>query len=155
MSLIYEKLNILAISKGIICHGVNCQGKMGAGVAKYIRVKWPIVFSQYNEYCLSKSNKVELMGKVNLVRISEDLFVANCFTQLYYGREQYIYADIASLTSSLQTLFDLNEKVYKLPIYMTKIGCGLGGLNWERDVEPVMIELSKKYSFNITVCLFD
>lgn len=38
------KLNLLDISHGIIAHGCNAQGVMGAGVAKQIKIKYPTAF---------------------------------------------------------------------------------------------------------------
>ena len=34
-----------------ICHQVNCQGKMGSGVAKQVREKFPMVFENYKAAC--------------------------------------------------------------------------------------------------------
>ena len=31
----------------IICHQVNCRAAMGAGLARQIRDKWPVVFDEY------------------------------------------------------------------------------------------------------------
>ena len=43
-----EELNL-----DIICHQVNCQGKMNSGIAKQIREKWPVVYKKYSELCES------------------------------------------------------------------------------------------------------
>lgn len=44
--------NLLDIESGIIAHQVNCKGVMGAGLAKQIRLKYPIVYQAYIEwYC--------------------------------------------------------------------------------------------------------
>ena len=43
--------NLLEIEEGIICHQVNCQGVMGAGVAKTIASRYPQVLSAYRELC--------------------------------------------------------------------------------------------------------
>ena len=34
-----------------ICHQVNCQGRMGSGVAKTVRSKFPEAFEQYKKVC--------------------------------------------------------------------------------------------------------
>ena len=34
----------------IICQQVNCAGVMGAGLAKQIRAKYPVVYSEYQKY---------------------------------------------------------------------------------------------------------
>ena len=39
--------NILNAEEDIICHQVNCRGKMGSGLAKQIRDKYPDVYKEY------------------------------------------------------------------------------------------------------------
>ena len=39
------------------------------------------------------------------------------------------------------------------PVYIPRIGCGLGGLNWDKDVEPIMKGLDDDYKrIHIFVC---
>ena len=42
----YIKGDITKSNCDIICHQVNCQGKMNSGVAKAIRAKWPKVYEE-------------------------------------------------------------------------------------------------------------
>ena len=44
----WVKGDLLEANLDYYCHQVNCQGKMGSGIAKSIKEKWPIV---YKEYC--------------------------------------------------------------------------------------------------------
>lgn len=37
----------------VICHQVNCCGVMGAGLAKQIRDKWPVVFDEFVSFSLA------------------------------------------------------------------------------------------------------
>lgn len=41
---IVEDQDLLEFKCDIFCHQVNCQGRMGSGIAKQIRNKYPIVF---------------------------------------------------------------------------------------------------------------
>jgi len=41
--------DLLTIESGIIAHQVNCQGKMGAGLALKIRKKYPQVYEYYKQ----------------------------------------------------------------------------------------------------------
>lgn len=43
----------------IICHQVNCQGKMGSGVAKQVREKYPHVYEEYKGYVEAYRKVVE------------------------------------------------------------------------------------------------
>ena len=43
--------NILESDANIICHQVNCQGVMGAGLALQIRKRYPSAFEEYRGTC--------------------------------------------------------------------------------------------------------
>lgn len=136
-------------SPAIIMHGVNCQGKMGSGVAKALFTKWSDV---REKYLTIPVDKMEL-GLTQIVNVEKDLYVANCFTQEFYGYDGKKYADE---TAILKCLFDVTAlanclKIYD--IYSPKIGCGLGGLNWEEDVFCQFQNVSRMdYNFNFYIC---
>ena len=140
--MIKEKLgDITTVRQGVIMHGVNCQGAMGAGVALAIRNKWPAVYDSYRRavigYRDSKYTSLrDLLGNCDIVRIEDGLFVANLFTQLNYGRlpVRYVsYDAIDSATRSLsRQLKEINELSYRVDftIHMPLIGAGLANGNW-------------------------
>ena len=39
-----------------ICHQVNCQARMGSGVAKQVRAKYPEVYNAYVGFCNEERN---------------------------------------------------------------------------------------------------
>jgi hypothetical protein len=43
--------DLLDIEEGLICHQVNTCGVFNAGLAKQIRIKYPIVFGCYSKRC--------------------------------------------------------------------------------------------------------
>ena len=79
----YKKGDLLKASESIIAHGCNCQGVMGAGVAKQIKNKYPKAYKKYKEYTPDNG----LIGKIQPVLISNETLkiVINCFSQVYYG----------------------------------------------------------------------
>lgn len=110
-----------------IAHGVNCQNKMGSGVAKALYEKFPQVKSQYHTYCAPVGYKIELLGRVHKVE-SQGKVIYNLFTQLNFGYDgtRYVnYAAIASCFTKLKNQCNIQE-----PIAIPKIGCGLAGGNW-------------------------
>jgi O-acetyl-ADP-ribose deacetylase (regulator of RNase III) len=147
--LAYFNSDITTVSSGIIVQGVNCQGVMNSGVARAIRNKWSEVYTEYMNFC-DCFPASELLGKVNLVIISEELLIANCFTQLYYGKDGRRYADLAAIRSSLTEVFKVGAE-YTMTIAMPKIGCGLGGLSWKKEVEPLVVELANEYPIDVAV----
>lgn len=143
------KHDITTIKEGIIPHGVNCQGVMGSGVALAIRNKWPEVYKSYKSFGKGE----DLLGVSHIIRIenSENLFVTNCFTQVYYGSDGRKYASPEAIETALDGVFFF-AKMYDLPIHSPQIGCGLGGLNWKSEVKPIYERLAKKYNYyNITI----
>ena len=58
--------DILTIKKGIIVHGVNCQGKMGKGFALSFKRTFSNSFERYFFCCENTFNKKELLGGVVL-----------------------------------------------------------------------------------------
>lgn len=150
----YVNLDITTITRGVVAQGVNCQRVMGSGVAKAIRDKWPQVYDSYKNF-MPKLSGQQLLGRVNVVDIAPGLVVCNCFTQVYYGKDGKKYADATAIRESLaQTLLECyNFEDGNLPFYMPKLGCGLGGLNWDVDVRPTIEEFSTQLQdIDIFVC---
>lgn len=96
--------DVTAPVRGIIGHGVNCQGVMGSGVALAIRNKYPVVFEKYKEFCDAAESPEQLLGQVQMVEIQPDLYVANMFTQLSFGRDGQAYASSEALIAALHRL---------------------------------------------------
>ena len=128
MKLTYLQKDITTIDRGIILHGCNCQGVMGSGVAKALRDKWPQIFLPYEGLCHAFRNKQHLLlGNVCFVDIDNQLVIGNMFTQQYYGKDGKVYADIFAIVNGIEkTITSVLVSKMKLPVYMPKIGCGLG-----------------------------
>lgn len=145
--------DITTIELGVIAHGVNCRYKMGSGVALAIRKKFPKAYKQYME----NVGGVDLLNTADIVQINDDLFVANCYTQTNYGYDKgVVYADIRAIYKSLMKISEFCVEK-NLPLYMPKIGCGLGGLSWdgENGVKRIVEEIErKKPGISITICEF-
>ncbi len=134
--------DITLVTKGIIAQGVNCKGVMGAGVALAIRNRWPSVYD-----CYERNNRLgdELLGSCHIIRVDEDLWVANCYSQLNYGNEPGVkYASAAALARSLAFCFS-HASATKLDLHAPQIGAGLGGLDWATEVLPIFEDLNSEY----------
>ena len=72
----YVKGNILDSDADAILHQVNCQGVMGAGLAKQIRGRYPNVYEKYKNACVNDKRECKtlgvshsmLLGKIQVVR---------------------------------------------------------------------------------------
>ena len=134
------KSDITLVTKGVIAHGVNCKGAFGAGVALAIRERWPAVYD-----CYQRNTRLgdELLGSCHIIRVDEDLWVANCYTQLSYGGDGRRYASPEAISRSLEFAF-IHATATNLELHAPRIGAGLGGLDWA-EVLPIFEELNSEY----------
>ena len=125
----------------VIVHQVNCQGRMGSGVAKQVREKYPKVYTEYQAACSRFENKADLLGQVLYVKIPDGRTVANMFAQLNYGYDGKLYTNYAALDSCLRSI---NKKFAGKKVALPyKIGCDRGGADWGRVSNMINKRLSQ------------
>ena len=119
------KKDLTTVTDGIVAHGCNCAGGFGSGIAGAIKNKWPAV--------------------------AQDLIVANCYTQEFYGPGDRRYADPDAIEACLYQLLEIAMEA-ELDLYIAKIGCGLGGLSWEHEVKEIYESVFTDAGINVFVC---
>lgn len=144
--IVFENKDITTVEKGIIAHGVNCQGAMGSGVALALKNKWPMVYDQYKSLPTGKS----MLGSCDFVDVEVGLVVANCYTQNLYGYGGGRYASVDAIKESMLRVYQL-AMVDKCHVYLPKIGCARGGLSWENDVLPILTHWEIVFNDILTV----
>jgi O-acetyl-ADP-ribose deacetylase (regulator of RNase III) len=124
--MILKQGNLFDTNAKIIAHGVNCQGAFNSGVAGQIARLFPFVKTSY----LAKHHGERWhLGDVQFVEFSTERIFANCATQQFYGRKGK-FVDYEAVGTCMNKLIDYAEsKCYS--IAMPKIGCGLGGGDWD------------------------
>ena len=150
MGIHYKTGNLLDAPVDYICHQVNCQGRMGSGIAKQIKERWPIVYEQYmagynehrkrvEELCGQWESQIDvsetLLGHGQNIPVSDNLTVINMFSQQYYGYDGKKYTSYDAFWDCLQGIALTVPKGSKIG-FPYKIGCGLGGANW-----PVIFQM--------------
>ena len=152
MSIYHVKGSLLDADVDYYCHQVNCQGRMGSGIAKAIKEKWPVVYSEYIqkyndtednilrncggfEYCPETSEV--LLGDIQLVQVDKSHTVINMFAQEHYGYDGRRYTSYDGFWSCLGHIQEFVPEGATIG-FPSHIGCGLGGGNWE--VIKTMIE---------------
>ena len=138
--------NIVDSNETYICHQVNCQNAMGAGVAKALYEKWPLVKSEYHEFCGKHCAPVELLGAHQLVSVGDDKWVINIFGQLEFGRNKNkVYTDYVALEKVFAAISQLDGS-FAFPF---GIGCGLANGDWN-----IVYSLIEKYFSDKDVVLY-
>ena len=118
--------NVLDIDEGIIVHGCNSLGAMGAGIALQIKGRFPDVFNVY-------SRSLRSMGSITTVAVTPRKYIVNAITQKSVGDGRQVSYDaieecFAQIASTAETFA---ERGLYLPICFPMIGAGLGGGNWK------------------------
>lgn len=151
--------DLFSTSARYICHQVNCQGRMGNGVAKQVRELFPDVYKHYKLLCdADKGNRFRLgiqesvlLGRVQFVPevdcpASEDINkrLCNMFAQDFYGYDGKMYTDYNAFN---RCLAEIRRRVpagetIAMPY---KIGCGLGGGDWNTIYKAIEQELSEDH----------
>lgn len=122
--------NLLEAKENILCHAVNCQRKMGSGVALAIRKEYPLAYEDYMNKTEGKIDK-SLLGQVIITRVGDDKYVTHLFTQLYYGYDGDRYTSYDAMYDSLVKIKDVAKKHNKSVALPYGIGSVRGGADWE------------------------
>jgi len=139
--------DLTTVKEGIVAHGCNCSGGFGSGIAAAIKNKWPVVAVEFR----CNGTGVDLLGTIQPVQLAQDLIVANCYTQEFYGPGDKRYADPEAIEACCYQLLEMAME-HELPLYIAKIGCGLGGLSWEHEVEEIYESVFQDAGVNVFVC---
>lgn len=139
--------NLLDSGADLICHQVNCQGKMNSGIAKAIREKWPEVYTSY-----SKVEHLEMLGHIQSVYIGnvngKDKGVINMFAQYTYGYDGRRYTSYDAFWTCLGEI-----KRYMTPgqriAFPARIGCVRGGANWNVILAMITEVLGEDFEVEI------
>jgi O-acetyl-ADP-ribose deacetylase (regulator of RNase III) len=144
--------NILDVTRGIIVHGCNNRGKMGAGLALQIRDKYPECYKVYLDHL--KQYQGEL-GTVAMYQVNDNLFIANAITQDGFGRDGQRYVKYSAV---YQAMMEIAKIAYEhdLHVHYPTIGATLGGGDWAILNEVIDLAFSDTFpEVNRTLWLLD
>ena len=115
---------------------------MGAGLARQIRDKWPVVFDEYVKVC-----NPEKLGDFQVVQVAPQLYVANLFGQLSFGRDKRQTNYAALGTALFRAMKEHPDATFRVPY---GLGCGLAGGNWV-TVLNLIEEAANAWNVNVEI----
>lgn len=116
--------NMFAVSADIRVNTVNCVGAMGAGVALLFKKRYPKMFADYQRAC--RAGEVR-PGRLHIWKAGPD-WVVNFPTKRHW-KDPSRYEDVEA---GLKALREYLQAQGKVTVALPALGCGLGGLSWER-----------------------
>jgi O-acetyl-ADP-ribose deacetylase (regulator of RNase III) len=127
------KGDVLAIDRGIIVHGCNCQGVMGSGVAAEVAKRFPEAFTAYK---WQEEIDGLTLGNISFAYTStKDKIIVNALTQNLYGAKNASYSN-GRLTSydavaeCFYKVLELCKKNNCFDVAFPLIGAVRGGGDW-------------------------
>ncbi|KWT98490.1 MULTISPECIES: macro domain-containing protein [unclassified Variovorax] len=148
----------LLAQQGIIVHGCNCFGKMGSGMAKAIRNRYPFAYRAYmNRFevfglqlgdIVAVANPKLRMQQPELMRhisqfdesIPEGVIVVNAMTQYDYATSDdtstRVFADYPAIEAAFARIYMIAAAT-KMPVNYPLIGCGLARGKWPEVRERI------------------
>lgn len=155
--LLYKTGDVTLAPANVILHGANCFNIMGAGVARYIKKRFPEAFQADRQAHLEVLSNRELLGDCSLATLKDGtFFVANLYTQYKLGANFEHKALVSALDSCVVKLNKLDTfKRIENPIFaMPYIGCGIGGATWN-TVRPIIEDFVNKYNYEVHVYSYE
>ena len=117
----------------IVIHGCNCFCTMGAGIAKYIKRKWP---TAYEADCETSEGDKEKLGTYSFAEIitgsgknKKKVIIVNAYTQYHYRGGSSPNVDYDAID---EVFYNIAHDFSNFKIGYPKIGSGLAGGNWNR-----------------------
>lgn len=117
--------DLLESGEAVIAHGCNTQGMMGAGIALAVASKYPEVERTYRVLCRLGEFQVGTAQEVEMP--DQGVTVFNLGTQEFPGRNATYWAVMLSFGN----MFERCRKVGIKRVAIPRIGCGIGGLEWD------------------------
>lgn len=125
----------------VLVNPVNCVGAIGRGLAVQFRTKFPTMAKHYTEDC----KRYKLYKPGDCIMYNENgTIIANLATENHYrygAKKEYIAKSLENLRSHM-------EQAGYTSVAIPRIGCGLGGLDWN-EIRPLILEKLANAPFEI------
>jgi O-acetyl-ADP-ribose deacetylase (regulator of RNase III) len=129
----FVKGNILDSDAQALVNTVNTVGVMGKGIALQFKERFPDNFKLYRKAC---NEGVVQVGKMFVTRdrdLNGEKIIINFPTKKeWYKKSQYTYID-----EGLKDLANVIQNMKIRSVAIPPLGCGNGGLNWEKIKELI------------------
>lgn len=129
----------------IIAHVCNDQGSWGAGFVLALSNRWDEPELQYRLWWRHRADFPFDLGKVQLVTVQSELWVANMIAQHGVANSSVrfcgTYAEVPPIRyEAVETCLSkvaMKAGELQASVHMPRIGCGLAGGQWE-NIEPII-----------------
>ena len=129
----YKTGNLLDDDADALVNTVNTVGVMGKGLAFQFKQRFPAMAEEYSRRC--RFNIVEV-GTMDVHRMPDGQHIINFPTKRHWRNR----SRVDWIQRGLDDLAFVIEHLRIKSIALPKLGSGLGGLDWDNEVHPLVIE---------------
>lgn len=134
----YMTGNLLASPAQALVNTVNTVGVMGKGIALQLKKRFPVNFKIYEKACNAGDVKIGRMLVVRENTLEGEKVIINFPTKTeWFKKSQYGYIE-----EGLKDLVRVINECKISSIAIPPLGCGNGGLKWEKVKEMMETHLS-------------
>lgn len=138
----YRVGNILEVDAEALVNSVNCVGVMGRGIALQFKKAWPENFKAYAAACRRKEVQPGRVFVFETGRLTNPRYIINFPTKRHWRGRARIEDIEAGLHALVAEIRGRGIRSVAIP----PLGCGLGGLDWEKvrsRIEGILGELTE------------
>lgn len=149
MNIDYRTGDLLAADAEALVNTVNCKGVMGKGIALQFKKAFPDNFKDYSIAC--ERNEVR-PGQMFVTErlVGSPRYIINFPTKRHWRAK----SRLSDVESGLTALADQIRKREIRSIAMPALGCGHGGLEWEK-VRPLIERKLGELSGDVRIVVFE
>lgn len=130
--------NLFDTPQAALVNPVNCVGAMGKGLALEFKTRFPQNFKAYRTACLAhQSNPAALLGTLITPTFEKGQWIINLPTKLHFKNPSRLIW-IISACKALDQFCQANQ-ISRCAI--PALGSGLGGLDWDTQVKPMLTQV--------------
>jgi hypothetical protein len=140
------KGDLLKSDCDIIAHQCNCQGVMGSGIAKQIRLQFPEAYQAFKDDDRTPREKLGTFtrGYNTSCNLDRAIFCYNLYGQLHFGRFNVLYTDYHALGAAINRML-LNVKEREKAIYNAAGGPPRLHTAWKKLREGTLFKIGLPY----------
>lgn len=141
--LVYVEQDIFQSPAQVIVNTVNTVGVMGKGIAKRFKDVYPEMYKEYRNFC--EEGLLDI-GKLWIYK-TDNKWILNFPTKKHWRNP----SKIEYIEEGLKKFVNTYEERGITSISFPQLGCGNGGLNWNKQVKPIMEKYLKKLPIDVFI----
>ena len=151
----FVKGDIFESPARVLVNPVNCVGVMGKGLALEFKKRYPAEFDVYKDLC--QNEEIEpgdciILTDEETATTDQKLILAAATKGHWKNKTELEYVE--QILDNIQIVGILTPGRLR-SIAIPKLGCGCGGLDWETQVRPLVVEYLSSKDIRMDIYVYE